>query len=118
MALQVRPMEPYISNASRCYIEEHEQAAAYRIEDMQGAFLTLALGLMLAVGVFAIELAANRARPREIRNRIRSKADISPLNSILTFLNHRSSGYRGHYFFCLSVLGSVVPPLRSQKLSI
>ncbi|XP_077530934.1 ionotropic receptor 93a-like [Haemaphysalis longicornis] len=73
MALQVRPMEPYISNASRCYIEEHEQAAAYRIEDMQGAFLTLALGLMLAVGVFAIELAANRARPREIRNRTARK---------------------------------------------
>ncbi|KAK8757525.1 hypothetical protein V5799_004839 [Amblyomma americanum] len=65
MGLQVRPMQPYVFNASKCYLEEPEEAAAYRIEDMQGAFLSLVLGLTLSIAVFAAEFAVNRAGPKK-----------------------------------------------------
>ncbi|XP_050046655.2 ionotropic receptor 93a-like [Dermacentor andersoni] len=56
MGLQVRPMQPYIFNATRCYAEDPQEAAAYLLEDMQGAFFSLVLGLALSLGMFLTEL--------------------------------------------------------------
>ncbi|KAL1479889.1 hypothetical protein MTO96_051510 [Rhipicephalus appendiculatus] len=56
MALPERPMQPYIFNASKCYAENPDEAAAYRIEELQGAFLSLVLGLSLSCLFFVAEL--------------------------------------------------------------
>ncbi|XP_075532016.1 ionotropic receptor 93a-like [Dermacentor variabilis] len=69
MGLQIRPMQPYILNATRCYAEDPEEAAAYRLEDMQGAFFSLALGLALSLGMFLTELAVNRTGPFKLGHR-------------------------------------------------
>ncbi|KAL1469557.1 hypothetical protein MTO96_024937 [Rhipicephalus appendiculatus] len=39
MGISERPIQPYLFNASRCYAEEPQEGAAYRLEDMQGGVL-------------------------------------------------------------------------------
>ncbi|XP_037509189.2 uncharacterized protein LOC119385890 [Rhipicephalus sanguineus] len=56
MALPERPMQPFIFNSSRCYAEDPDDAAAYRIEDLQGAFVSLVLGLSLSLAGFMTEI--------------------------------------------------------------
>ncbi|KAL1469559.1 hypothetical protein MTO96_024939 [Rhipicephalus appendiculatus] len=55
---------------SQCYAEEPEEAAAYRLEDMQGAFCSLVLGLALALMIFMMELAVNRSAQSKLRRRL------------------------------------------------
>lgn len=68
MGLQVHPMEPFIFNASKCYQEEPEEASAFRIDDLKGAFLTLLLGLLTAVLGFVVELAHGVVSQRKMRS--------------------------------------------------
>ncbi|KAH6924802.1 hypothetical protein HPB50_025132 [Hyalomma asiaticum] len=69
MALKERPMRPFIFNASRCYAEEPEEAAAYRLEDMQGAFFSLSLGLSLSLVVFTMELVVRHSSTSKLKHR-------------------------------------------------
>ncbi|KAL3175517.1 hypothetical protein MRX96_040257 [Rhipicephalus microplus] len=70
LGLQNRPIEPFIFNASRCYAEEREEAAAYRLEDLQGAFFSLVLGFALASAIFSIEFAVNHSPHPKLRRHL------------------------------------------------
>ncbi|KAH7939835.1 hypothetical protein HPB52_018013 [Rhipicephalus sanguineus] len=69
--LMRKSLKPEIKHSinTKCYAEEPEEAAAYRLEDMQGAFFALALGLALSFGVFLAELAMNHTPPFELKRR-------------------------------------------------
>ncbi|XP_064488488.1 probable glutamate receptor [Ornithodoros turicata] len=62
MQLQRRPMEPFIVNASKCYQEDAGSVYAFRLDELQGAFLLWTLGSLAAIFVLCAELSIYAAR--------------------------------------------------------
>uniref|UniRef100_A0A4D5S1V6 Putative glutamate receptor-like protein n=1 Tax=Ixodes scapularis TaxID=6945 RepID=A0A4D5S1V6_IXOSC len=73
MALYQRPMEPFIFNATKCYQEEPEEAFAFRLDNLQGAFLSLLIGLVLSCVALVAEMIAPAAHSRRRHHRVRAQ---------------------------------------------
>ncbi|CAN7938714.1 unnamed protein product [Ixodes hexagonus] len=70
MALYQRPMEPFVFNATKCYQEEPEEAFAFRLDNLQGAFLSLVLGLCLSAVTFVTEMVTHATNSRQCQGKV------------------------------------------------